>query len=130
MNTESITIELDRDVYEAGEFMTGRYWLDSPCASSELHADIQVSWQSMGKGETDRGVQHRELRTVPDGEITDSAGGEFSILLPASPLTYNGVLIKVAWCIEIRILAGRNLRCETTIPFQLGCVGPVAEVTE
>ena len=130
MNPESITIELDRDVYDAGEFLTGRYRLDPRCASFERHVDILVFWQSMGKGETDRGVQHRESRTVPDGETTDSAGGEFSILLPASPVTYNGVLIKIAWCMEIRVHAGRDLQCEATIPFQLGHVGPVAEVTE
>ncbi len=130
MNPESITIELDRDVYDAGEFLTGRYRLDPRCASSECHVDILVSWQSMGKGETDRGVQHRESRTVPDGETTDSAGGEFSILLPASPVTYNGVLIKIAWCMEIRVHAGRDFQGETTAPFQLGHVGPVAEVTE
>ena len=84
----------------------------------------------MGKGETDRGVQHLETRNLPNGATTDSAGGEFSILLPASPLTYNGVLIRIAWCIEIRVRAGRDFQGETTIPFQLGHVGPVAEVTE
>lgn len=130
MNPKSITIELDHNVYDAGEFLTGRYRLDPRCASFERHVDILVFWQSMGKGETDRGVQHRESRTVPDGETTDSAGGEFSILLPASPVTYNGVLIKIAWCMEIRVHAGRDLQCEATIPFQLGHVGPVAEVTE
>jgi hypothetical protein len=127
---ESIIIELDRDVYDAGEFLTGRYRLDPRCASFECQVEILVFWQSMGKGETDRGVQHRESRTVPDGETTDSLGGGFSILLPASPVTYNGVLIKIAWCLEIRVHAGRDLQREAAIPFQLGHVGPVAEVTE
>lgn len=54
-------------------------------------------WYTEGKGEEDLGVHFFERIEDP------SATGSFGSRLPASPLSYEGVIVKVRWCARVRI---------------------------
>jgi hypothetical protein len=47
---------------------------------------------------------------------------KFSVALPASPLSYEGILIKLRWCVRVRVFlkSGKNYFAE--LPFRLGNV--------
>lgn len=95
MNSEVLTIELDRDVLEPGDTLTGRYRIDPEFITSDCQVTIRVYWHSMGKGDKDWGDQTREVRTVQVGSVSDELNGEFSAELPPSPLSYDGLLLKI-----------------------------------
>ncbi len=124
MNQESLTIELDRDVFEPGETITGRYRLAEPSQNSCV-VKLSVFWRSEGKGDEDRAVEFEETRTIARGEVTDASSGEFSLVMPSSPLSYDGVLIKIIWFVQVR---GRGDELEAQVPFQLGHVSAATEV--
>lgn len=61
-----------------------------------------VLWFTEGKGEEDLGVSFFE-RVVDRGRLPPAApSGQFSCRLPRSPLTYEGVIVKIRWCVRIR----------------------------
>jgi hypothetical protein len=61
-----------------------------------------VLWFTEGKGEEDLGVHFFE-RIV-------AAVGQFSCRLPRSPLSYEGVVVKIRWCARVRFFfeSGRD----------------------
>jgi hypothetical protein len=94
-----------------------------------------VVWYTEGKGEEDFGVVFfdRLLAGSSDAmsdEPTASAAvdwpsGSFSIRLPSSPLSYEGLIVKIRWCIRVRLFfsSGRDFVSEHV--FFLGDI-PVA----
>jgi hypothetical protein len=47
---------------------------------------------------------------------------QFVTQLPASPLSYDGVLVKIFWCVRIRVFLSRGRDFATQQVFQLGKV--------
>jgi hypothetical protein len=83
--------------------------------------ELAVLWETEGKGDTDLGVIY--YRVLVDGNSPPSAARaehKFEVQLPALPLTYNGTLIKIVWCVRIRRI-GRIGSQDTVIdqPFEL-----------
>ncbi len=58
-------------------------------------------WYSEGKGEEDLGVCFFERLTDPASLPPTQRRGEFSFRLPASPMTYEGTIVKIRWCVRI-----------------------------
>jgi hypothetical protein len=119
----SIKIDHRATPYAAGETLHGEYQIDA-VETDELRAvELSALWYTEGKGEEDLGIHHFERHTG-DGEgqpsLTELA--KFAFALPNSPLSYEGVLVKLRWCVRLRVFlkSGRSYSAE--LPFRLGAV--------
>jgi len=130
MRREDVTIELDRDPsdYLPDESLSGS-WSFAAASDGEVRsAELSVLWYTEGKGDEDFGVQHFErLSAYEAGPVESGRPQRFSLRLPRAPLTYDGVLVKVCWCVRVRVFWDGG---ETVgeAPFRLGDVARAREV--
>jgi hypothetical protein len=118
-----VDLRLDRHsrAYDPGEMLTGSFrvlrWQSLGLSAVEL----SVLWHSAGKGGEDIGVVHFhriELEPLPAADIANPQ--LFHVTLPATPLSYDGIVVKIQWLVRLRLflLRGRELSYEA--PFRLG----------
>jgi hypothetical protein len=90
------------DHYHCGETLTARYHIEHLDASDVTAVELSVLWHTEGKGDEDIGVHlFRRLSGPEHGK-----SGAFSTVLPKSPLSYEGVIVKVRWCVRARAFTG------------------------
>lgn len=83
--------------------------------------EISVMWYTEGKGSDDFGVHYFE--SLSGEELSPLLHGDHRHVcktLPAYPLSYEGQLLKIRWCIRLRLYLtdGREVTAEQ--PFYLG----------
>lgn len=110
--------------YEPLQPIEVRYAVDLPPGQVVRAVERSIVWYTEGKGEEDLGVHQFERLT--DRATLEAAGGGFGSQLPASPLSYEGVIVKIRWCIRVRLFfdAGRDFVSEHV--FDLGHVPAAA----
>ena len=125
MKVPLVSIKIDHrpTAHAPGETLSGEYQIDAVEATELNAVELSVLWYTEGKGDEDLGVHHFERRTDEDQDpmpLTELR--KFSVTLPGSPLSYEGVLIKLRWCVRVRVFlkSGRNYFAE--LPFRLGTV--------
>lgn len=123
---EGVELWLDRGPrpYHPGERLTGYYrlagWRDGGLTAIEL----SVLWYTAGQGEEDFFVHHFERSrepAVPAG--VDATPHEFTCVLPASPLSYDGQIVRVCWAARLRGFFTRNRQRVVEAPFWLATEG-------
>lgn len=133
----SMKIDHRQAAHAPGETLDGEYQIDAVEASELGAVELSVLWYTEGKGDEDLGVHHFERRTDEDDDPTPLTElRRFSVTLPNSPLSYEGVLIKLRWCVRVRVSlkSGRSYFGE--LPFRLGTapdgklVTPAAETVD
>ena len=100
-----VEVQFDRPhrQHEPGDHLAVRYRIEG-CAEESIRAvEHSVLWYTEGKGEEDIGVHFFQ-------RITDRAllpplaeSGSFATSLPQSPLSYEGVIVKLRWCVRVRV---------------------------
>jgi len=126
-----IEVSFDRAdrCYAPGDPLTARYRVI--CPGMPLRAlEESVVWYTEGKGDEDLGVVSFErigfggesslpwkrlaavgMRqdTRPEASAAPSplAAGSLAVRLPVSPLSYEGLLVKVSWCVRVRVFFAR-----------------------
>jgi len=123
MKEPSISIRLEGNgrVYEPGETLAGIYWLHATAPNEVRAIEVSVLWHTEGKGDEDFSVhEFRRLAADEGCPIDPREPGRFSTVLPASPLSYDGEIVKVRWCVRVRafLTRGRNVLGE--MRFKLG----------
>ncbi len=109
-------------VYQPGEILSGQYTVDSASPSDIGAVETSVLWYSEGKGDEDLAVHEFWRKSSEDGDFIDPRRPErFSTTLPQSPLSYDGRIIKIRWCVRVRAFVGRK-EIVAEEPFQLGNV--------
>lgn len=86
-------------------------------------AELSVVWYTAGKGDEDMGVHdfdRRSLSSVPTDEPLT-----LETVLPASPLSYAGRVVKVCWCARLRLFLPRGKQLVIEAPLRLGAVAPL-----
>ncbi len=133
MSAADIHIVLDghRRSYQPGETLSGEYQLESLSITEPAAVEVSVIWYTEGQGDEDLAVHHferfdNELR--PDTDLRRPQ--RFSIKLPRSPLSYQGVIVKIQWCVRVRVFLPRGKELLAEAPFQLGAVPPAQLVGE
>jgi hypothetical protein len=125
MNATSIRIQLDSDtrVYQPEEQLTGRFFLDEVWQPLVRAAELSALWYTAGKGEEDFAVHHFQRLT---GDMSTSLDlrtpRKFDVALPRSPLSYDGAIVKVCWCVRLRLFLERGQEVVREEPFRLGSV--------
>jgi hypothetical protein len=123
----NIHIRLDSDGqrYLPGEPLTGRFSVDGPEHDTVRAAEFSVLWYTNGKGEEDLSVHFFE-RFSHDRitQLDFRTPHPFEIRLPISPLSYDGMVVKVCWCARLRLFLPRGQEVVSEEPFRLGKVQP------
>lgn len=87
--------------------------------------ETSVLWETDGKGDNDIGVHFFEKRRLTTEGKSPAEGKpqppEFrlSTVLPPSPLSYDGWLVKLNWFIRIRIFLASGYQQTYNFPFKL-----------
>jgi hypothetical protein len=93
-------------------------------------AELSVLWYTAGKGEEDMAVHHFERLVDEAARPLDlRVPHRFATVLPASPLSYDGYIVKVCWCVRLRVFLPQGQEALAEIPFRLGSVPAVAQVS-
>ena len=110
--------------YEPGELVTAEYIIDGLNGERPRALERSALWYTEGKGEEDLGVYFFERFSTPETIDRVVPEGTFALQLPPSPLSYEGVIVKIRWCIRLRIFfdSGRDHVSEHV--FTVGRVPP------
>ena len=118
-----------RRAFGAGETLRIEYQIDAVESQQIVATEASVLWFTEGKGEPDMGV-HFFRRTTRD-EFVDQdlrTMRRIDVLLPNSPLTYDGVILKIRWCVRVRLFLTKGREFLEERDFVLGCVPPAVAV--
>ncbi len=118
-----IVIRLDGDNRhrQPGQTLSGQYWIESLDPSQVKAVEASVLWYTEGKGDEDMAVHDFWRRDASDAQVLDARRPEpFSTTLPNSPLSYHGQLIKIRWCVRVRVFTHRGKDLVGERAFQLG----------
>jgi hypothetical protein len=122
-----VVIELDEqpDSFRPGQAISGRYRLNVSESMPEVLAlEWSILWATEGTGDEDQGV-HAMALVEPEGFEGVSMPNqwrEFEAILPGSPLSYDGLLVKVIWRVRVRAVVGKDPEWLGEVPFRLGNV--------
>jgi hypothetical protein len=122
-----VQLEGEHRAYRPGEVLSGSFHLTSVEGRAVEAVELSVLWYTEGKGNEDRGIHHQESLTPGEAGFDPRASRRFSVALPHSPLSYDGFIVKVRWCIRVRaVISGWSDRVADA-PFRLGDVSPASE---
>ncbi len=125
----SIVVQGAHRVMQPGDLLSGQLQIDSVGPDEVQSVEVSVLWYTEGKGDEDLGVSHFRRYTPEDGsEIPLCELRDFSTTLPNSPLSYDGLILKIRWCVRVRVFLPRGRQAVAEQAFQLGNV-PGAVVT-
>ncbi len=118
----------DRKQFQAGETLNGHYRLLNVAARDVRAVEISVLWYTEGTGDEDLAVHFFDRFEPATRAIEICQPQYFGTQLPASPLSYAGQIVKIFWCVRVRLFLtlGKDMSIEW--PFQLGNVAPAREV--
>lgn len=123
MNEPHVTIRFDGNgrVYRPGETLAGEYRLNSMDPDEVKAVEVSVLWYTEGKGDEDLAVLDFRRLSRENGDWIDPARpGRFAARLPNSPLSYQGVIVKIRWCVRVRVFLSRGKEVLGELPFRLG----------
>ena len=120
-----VTVQFDRADrrYGPGDPLTARHRIEGLGDDRIQAVEHSVLWYTEGKGEEDLGVhffERVEDRPAAEGDGTMA----FQTKLPASPLSYEGVIVKVRWCVRIRVFFRNSRDFVSEHVFELGMLPP------
>lgn len=124
-----IVIELDRPdrIYAPGEAFTGTYEIREMLPSEIKAVELSILWYTVGKGDEDMAVHEFQRRAIDDGDWIDTRPVAFKTNLPISPQSYDGLTMKICWCVRVRVFRRRGKAIFAETPFTLGYVKPARE---
>jgi hypothetical protein len=123
VNEPAVVIRLDGNgrVYRPGETLSGEYRFESVEPGQIAAIEVSVLWFSEGKGDEDLAVHEFWRRDVAEGEWIDARRPErFSTTLPSSPLSYEGQIVKLRWCVRVRVFLSHGREVVGQKFFRLG----------
>ncbi len=85
--------------------------------------EVSVVWLTEGKGTEDLGVHFFQRLTGNSLAASDwSHPQKVQVPLPDSPLSYEGKLLKISWCVRVRFYLNDGTELVAQQPFYLGTV--------
>ncbi len=110
-----------RRIYRPGETLTCEYQIDAIDPTEVQAVEASVLWYTTGKGDQDLGVHYFQRRTPYDAEQGDLRRlHRFQTVLPRSPLSYTGAIVRIHWVVRVRVFRRRGKDVYVDQGFQLG----------
>lgn len=106
---------------EPGETLEFEYSVNRVAPELIDSLEVSVMWRTEGKGSEDIGV-HMFQRVTSDELIAKALNqpSRLSCVLPTSPLSFEGRLVKIRWCIRMRLFLNDGRELTADKPFYLG----------
>lgn len=117
----SLTIRNPRPYFLPGDVLSCEYQIDAVGENEIVAVEASVLWYTEGKGDEDLGLHFFERRLpgdALDGDLRELR--RFETECPNSPLSYDGLLVKIRWCVRVRVFLPRGKEVFFELPFKLG----------
>ncbi|MDO4858592.1 MAG: hypothetical protein Q4A17_11685 [Thermoguttaceae bacterium] len=142
----SVIIQFDRQPhdFEPREIVTGTFRTVDVIPEEISRLEFSVLWFTEGKGDEDLGVHFfKSLGEDEHADEPDSTSGNginqvflqssdeegltyfFSVGLPSSPLTWHGKILKIYWCVRVRLYLKNGREVMSEREFNVGKIPPV-----
>lgn len=121
--TQPIVLELRGQplAYQPGEVLAGFFRIVGPEAKDCRVAEFSVLWYTEGKGDEDMAVHYFDrFEADTANELDLGRPQHFQVELPPSPLSYDGVILRIRWCARLRAFFSRGKESVAERPFNLG----------
>jgi len=89
--------------YEPGDELTVRYQVRGAGDRLVQAVEESIAWYTEGKGEEDLAVHFFQRLAETAARTAVADGGRFSTALPPSPLSYEGIIVRIRWCARVRL---------------------------
>jgi hypothetical protein len=125
INAPVISLKLDSTTgdYRPGQRLSGHFLIDGAVPWPVRSAELSILWYTAGQGEEDFAIHHFErIVDEPDRPLDLRLPRPFTALLPPSPLSYDGRIVKVCWCVRLRIYPQQGPDTLDEVAFRLGDV--------
>lgn len=104
-----------------GETLAGSYYVDNIGGDDIQSLECSVLWYTTGKGSEDFGVHRFWRYDIEKGDWIDPRRpGRFAAVLPNTPLSYPGIIVKIHWIVRVRVFLSNGLDIVEDLPFRLG----------
>jgi len=124
MSEPRVLILLDgpQRAYRPGELLSAECRIETMSTAEPRAMEVSVLWHTEGKGEEDLAVHYFNRVSSDEGSFDLRRAYRFQTRLPNSPLSYEGLILKIRWCVRVRLflVRGRELVAEQS--FRLGDV--------
>lgn len=124
----------DSRAYQPAETLAGEFFVDIDEPHDIRAVEVSVLWFTEGKGDEDMAVHFFDRISNDNGHFVDMRQSQkFETTLPHSPLSYDGVIVKIRWCVRIRVFLSRGRDIASEQSFRLGTVPrglPAEEIQE
>jgi hypothetical protein len=132
MNASGVILKLDAPAgdYRPGQLLAGQFYGEGPHLLPVKAVELSVLWYTAGQGDEDFAVHHfQRMVDEPMRRIDLRKPQRFTTELPPSPLSYDGRIVKVCWCVRMRLYPHQGPESVVEMPFRLGSVpSPPADV--
>ena len=122
-----ISLKLDSTAgeYQPGQRLSGHFLVEGAVPWPVRSAELSILWYTAGQGEEDFAVHHFERFVDEPGRPLDlRLPRRFATTLPPSPLSYDGRIVKVCWCVRLRVFPQQGPELLRETAFRLGHVPP------
>ncbi|MEM8666478.1 MAG: hypothetical protein AAGG48_03115 [Planctomycetota bacterium] len=120
----NLTLCREDGLYYPGETLKAGWRISRVPVEEITGLELSVLWYTEGKGDEDFHVHH--FHRLGDAQIRREGMTELcstQCALPATPLSYQGKLISVCWCIRLRLFLACGREIVSEQPFYL--INPV-----
>jgi len=118
-----IRFDGDKTAYLPGEVLSGEFSLERALAPEVQRLKLAVLWRTEGKGDEASAVHHaQDVPAEPEGQLDPYGTWRFQTQLPPSPLSYEGFLLKVCWCVRVEAFLSDGQNRAGEVRFRLGTV--------
>ncbi|MFO0011306.1 MAG: hypothetical protein ACK553_01045 [Planctomycetota bacterium] len=109
--------------YMPGDMLEFEYRVVNVDHTSIVAVEASVVWITEGKGSEDLGVHFFQRLTGNSLTAIDwSIAQRLACPLPLSPLSYEGALLKISWCVRVRFYFSDGTELMAQQPFYLGTI--------
>lgn len=116
----SLTILDFQTLFQPGALFRWEFQIDAVENGGITAVENSILWYTSGKGDEDIGVHFFERRVPKKNEFVDlTTLRRYETDLPKSPITYDGFLLKINWCVRVRVFLKGGKEVSGEIPFQL-----------
>ena len=107
--------------YQPGDLLLCSYKLEVKDDVNLSAVETSVVWCTSGKGQEDIGVQFFERRQKDDlVELANDTAQKLTVRLPNTPLSYDGLIVKIGWCVRVRVFLEGGKQLSFDSEFALG----------
>ena len=106
--------------YQAGQRLRANWRIGRLQHEEVVGLEASVLWFTEGKGDEDLQVHHFERwNDAQLNQLNLSVPHSIECVLPLSPMSYEGTLVRIRWCVRLRLFCSSGHDCVTQQSFQL-----------